>query len=185
MLPIYHKLFNIVFGTGIVPSAWTEGCIIPIYKSKGSNSNPENYRPIILLSCKGKLFTSVINSRLQDFANDYNILEENQTGFRKNYSTIDNIFSLHVLFELMSRNKQNLYCAFVNFQKAFDAIWRVGLWQNLSDLHVRGKCFTVIYYMYQGIKSCVSVNGKFSPFFSVLWVYDKGKSCRRFYSAYT
>ena len=104
MLPIYHKLFNIVFDTGIVPSAW-EGCIIPIYKNMGSNSNPENYRPITLLSCMGKLFTSVINSRLQDFANDYNILEENQTGFRKNYSTIDNIFSLHVLFELMSRSK--------------------------------------------------------------------------------
>ena len=65
MLPIYHKLFNIVFDTGIVPSAW-EGCIIPIYKNMGSNSNPENYRPITLLSCMGKLFTSVINSRLQE-----------------------------------------------------------------------------------------------------------------------
>lgn len=165
MLPIYHKLFNIVFDTGIIPSAWTEGCVIPIYKNKGSNSNPENYRPITLLSCMGKLFTSIINSRLQDFANDYHLLEENQTGFRKNYSTIDNVFSLHVLFELMSRNKQKLYCAFVDFQKAFDTVWRVGLWQKLSNSHVRGKCFTIIYNMYQGIKSCVSVNGKISPFF--------------------
>ena len=65
----------------------------------------------------------------------------------------------------MSRSKQKLYCAFVDFQKAFDTVWRVGLWQKLSNSHVRGKCFTVIYNMYQGITSCVSVNGKISPFF--------------------
>ena len=59
----------------------------------------------------GKLFTSVINSRLQEFANEFNLLEENQTGFRKNYSTIDNVFSLHALLELMSRNKKkNVLC---------------------------------------------------------------------------
>lgn len=165
MLPIYHKLFNIIFDTGVIPSAWTEGCIIPIYKNKGNTKNPENYRPITLLSCFGKLFTAIINSRLQTFAQEFDVIGENQTGFRKNYSTMDNVFALHILFDLMSKTKRKLLCAFIDFQKAFDTVWRTGLWRKLIDSHIRGKCFNIIFNLYQGIKSCVSVNGVKSPFF--------------------
>ena len=91
MLPTYHKLFNIILDTGKIPSSWTEGCIIPIYKKKCSKTDPENYRPTTLLSCLVKLFTAIINSRLQTFSNDFDIIQEKQTGFRKQYSTIDNV----------------------------------------------------------------------------------------------
>ena len=91
MLPTYHKLFNIILDTAKIPSSWTEGCIIPIYKKKGSKLDPENYRPITLYSCLGKLFTAIINPRLQTFSNDFDIIQENQTGFREKYSTIDNV----------------------------------------------------------------------------------------------
>lgn len=46
MLPIYEKLFNIILNTGIVPSDWIKGNIIPIYKNKGTKTDPANYRPI-------------------------------------------------------------------------------------------------------------------------------------------
>ena len=35
MSPIYVKLFNIIFDSGIMPDAWTVGNIKPIYKNKG------------------------------------------------------------------------------------------------------------------------------------------------------
>lgn len=165
MLPLYHKLFNLVFNTGIIPKSWTEGCIIPIYKNKGAYEKPENYRPITLLSCLGKLFTSVLNSRLQVFAREYDLIEENQTGFRKNYSTCDNIFSLQMLLSILTKRKKKLYCAFIDFEKAFDTVWRIGLWKKLIDSNIRGKCFRVIFNLYQNIKSCVLVNGVSSSFF--------------------
>lgn len=34
-LPIYEKLFNLVFDSGVIPSAWLKGTICPIYKNKG------------------------------------------------------------------------------------------------------------------------------------------------------
>ena len=34
-LPIYEKLFNLVFDSGVIPSTWLEGTICPIYKNKG------------------------------------------------------------------------------------------------------------------------------------------------------
>ena len=66
-LPIYEALFNAVLDTGIIPSTWLEGTICPIYKNKGDPKNVSNYRPITILSCLGKLFTSVLNLRLTKF----------------------------------------------------------------------------------------------------------------------
>ena len=57
----YTAFFNLVFDYGIIPESWLEGIIRPIYKNNGDTNNPENYRPITILSCFGKLFTAVLN----------------------------------------------------------------------------------------------------------------------------
>lgn len=61
---IYHNPFNLVFDKGINPESWTIGTINPNYKNNGDISKPENYRAITLLSCLGKVFTSIVNKRL-------------------------------------------------------------------------------------------------------------------------
>jgi len=71
--------------------SWSIGIILPVYKNKGDPLDPENFRAITLVSCFGKLFTSILNKRLTLFSNQTEILKENQTGFRKGYSTTDNI----------------------------------------------------------------------------------------------
>ena len=81
MLPLYTSFFNLIFETGIMPDAWLEGIIKPIYKKKGDPLQPENYRPITILSCFGKLFTAVLNLRLTRFLNEHETLAENQAGF--------------------------------------------------------------------------------------------------------
>ena len=80
-----------------------KGIINPIYKNKGDPSKPENYRPITLLSCLGKLFTSVINNRVNSYAERTNLINNFQAGFRKNYSTSDNSFVLNHLIQLSSK----------------------------------------------------------------------------------
>ena len=41
MLPLYCKLFNIIFDTGIIPESWSLGTIKPIFKKRGSNAARE------------------------------------------------------------------------------------------------------------------------------------------------
>ena len=65
MLPIYIKLLNLVFDTGIIPESWSIGIIKPIFINKVDLNCPENYRPITILSCLGKLFTLILNNRLK------------------------------------------------------------------------------------------------------------------------
>ena len=166
IMPLYLKLFNFIFDTGFLPEAWLAGKICPIYKNKGDKLNPDNYRPITILSCLGKLFTAVLNNRLTKFLESSQILQDNQAGFRKTFSTTDHIFTLNSLIELFKANKKKLYCAFIDFSKAFDTVWRIGLWRKLLDTSINGKFFRIIHNMYDGIKSSVSVNGEHTSFFS-------------------
>ena len=67
MMPIYISLFNTILNTGILPECWLECIIRPIYKRKGDPHESGLYRPITILNCFGKLFTSILNLRLQTF----------------------------------------------------------------------------------------------------------------------
>ena len=120
MKHVYVDLFNRVLNSGQIPESWTIGMIMPIYKNKGDKGEFDNYRGITILSCLGKLFTSVINARLNRYSNEVNLLNENQTGFRKGYSTLDHIFLLKNIIDiLVNQCKQKLFCAFVDYKKSF------------------------------------------------------------------
>ena len=130
--------------SGNILSNWTRGIILPIYKNNGSKRDPANYRSITILSCLGKLFTSILNKRLYKYLDENNLLSETQSGFRKEYSTIDNIFALYTLQEYCKSKNMKLYSCFVDFTKAFDNVWRIGLWQKLMKHGIKGKVLNVI-----------------------------------------
>ena len=56
-------------------------------QNKGDSKSPENNRPIKILSCFGKLFTSILNARLNKLLNAHKNREENHAGLRAGYST--------------------------------------------------------------------------------------------------
>ena len=97
MLPIFVSIFNIVFKSDYIPESWSEGIIVPIYKNKSDPASADNYRGITVLSCFGKLLTCVLNNRLNCYLENYNVLCEEQAGFRRNYCTTDHIFILNCL----------------------------------------------------------------------------------------
>jgi hypothetical protein len=105
LIPIYVKFFNCI----LVPGTWLSGNIIPIFKNKGKSSDPENNRLISILSCLGKLFTSILNKRLNADSDEFVLINERQAGLRNKYSTNENIISLHSLFELLTL-KINVLC---------------------------------------------------------------------------
>ena len=115
LMPLYTLLFNVILETGIMPSKWVEGVVIPIFKNKGDPLSVDNYRPITLLSCIGKLFTAVLNNRLNAYLEEYNLLNENQAGFRSGYSTTDHIFSLNCIIDLLRAQKKKIFCSFIDF----------------------------------------------------------------------
>ena len=77
----------------------------------------------------------------------------------------DNIFVLLVLAKYNTIRRTKLFCAFIDFRKAFDYIWRVGLWSKLLKYNIIGKILTAVKNMYTNIKSCISINGEHSDYF--------------------
>ena len=163
------KLFNIILKTGIIPSSWCISFISPIYKNKGSKSDPDNYRGISLISCLGKLFTAVINERLTKFVELNKIIGEEQAGFRSGYSTQDHIFALNTIIDIYLNKvgrRKRLYCAFIDYQKAFDLVDRSSLWSKLLTYNINGKLMKLIYNLYQNTKACIKLNNKLSNSFN-------------------
>ena len=159
------SLFNLVLKSGIVPSDWCIGIIIPLFKNKGDINDVNNYRGITLLSVLGKLFTSAINQRLTKFLEGISALGEDQAGFREGYSTLNHIFVLHCIIDFYLQKKKRLYCAFIDYSKAFDLINRSTLWIKLLGIGVKGKIINVIYNLYDSAKSCVRKCNNLSDFF--------------------
>ena len=62
---------------------------------KGDIDEPSSYRGITILSIFGKLFTNIINERLNLWADKYRVYIEAQAGFRKNMGTVDTISIYH------------------------------------------------------------------------------------------
>jgi hypothetical protein len=93
LLPLLHTLFNKIFDTSLYPETWSRSCIVPLFK-KGDVNFTNNYRGISIVSCFGKLYTSILNSRLLDWEKDHNILSDAQYGFISGLSTADAIFVL-------------------------------------------------------------------------------------------
>jgi hypothetical protein len=164
-IPFLTKLFNVIFDKGIFPSQWSKAIMVPIHK-KGSLHDVDNYRGISLLNVVSKCYTKVLNKRLRTWLDTNNVISECQAGFRKNYSTVDQIFNLNALIQkTLSRKGRKLYVAFVDFKKAFDSVKHNKLFECLLQTGVKGRFFETLRAMYSSLTSCIRVNGAYSEFF--------------------
>jgi hypothetical protein len=129
----------------------------------------------------GKLFTSILNSRLNKLSDDIGLISGVQGGLTKGYSVQDSLFVMHSLISLYLSSGKKLCCDFVDFKKAFDTVWRIGLWQKLIKNKIGGKMFRVILNFYTDIKSCVKNGDLHSNFFACETGVRQAKSYLPFY----
>ena len=90
-----------------------------------------------------------------------------QVAFKKNHGTNDHIYTLRTLINKYVRHyKLKLYCCFVDFRKAFDSVWRDGLFYKLRKLGVGGNMYKVLRNMYNETESCVKLPGGLTQYYS-------------------
>ena len=159
-------VFNSILDAGYFPDSWSEGFIVPILK-KNDPKNVNNYRGITLISTFSKIFTSILNKRLSNWAESNNVLSDAQFGFRKGRSTVDAIFVLNGIVQKFLNENKRLYCAFVDLKKAFDNVYLNGLWFKLHKLGIRGKMLRIIKDVYNKVKCCVKGCNSYSDFFNL------------------
>ena len=81
------QLCNLSIKTSSFPDCCKTAKLKPLFKGKGSKTDPKNYRPISLLPLISKIMERVIYDQTELFLSKNNILYRFQSGFRKNHST--------------------------------------------------------------------------------------------------
>ena len=120
------------------------------HTQEGSKFEPNNYRAISLINSLCKIFVNVLTKRLTNWCEDNSVIEESQAGFRSQYSTIDNIFTLNgIIQKYLSKRKGRCYVFYIDFLKAFDGCIHKKLWYCLSRQSVQGKCLCIFDAMYR------------------------------------
>ncbi len=77
------------------------------------------------------------------------------------------MFVLHSIINIYLSKKKRLYCAFIDYKKAFDLIGRSYIWYKMIKIGINGKSVTTIYgNVYGGAKSCISNTGAISESFT-------------------
>jgi hypothetical protein len=140
--PIFSTLFNESFLSGIFPNCLKCSKIIPIFK-KGDRNLPQNYRPISITHNISKMMESIMLTRLNNFFTKYNLLDQNQFGFRKKCSTKDAITTFFSkIYNALDKNNL-LIAILLDLSKAFDKVNHEFLLNKLSFYGIRG--FTLLW----------------------------------------
>ena len=160
---ILHKFLNKIWKEEEIPNDWKEGLLIKLPK-KGDLSLCRNWRGIMLLSMMGKVLCSVILGRLKDALDA--LLREEQAGFRRGRSCVDQIATLHIIVEKSVEWQSSIYICFVDFPKAFDNVNRDVLFKLLPHNGVPEKITNLIRKLYQGFKAKID-HSQWPPEFGV------------------
>lgn len=143
VIPILTRLSILVFQQGIFPQLLKRSIIHPIYKS-GDRDDISNYRPISVLPVISKIMEKLINNRIINYLNAFNILSNSQYGFRQGKSTEDAILELTKNITNSIDNKRKTLCIFLDLKKAFDTVSVPILLRKLEKVGIRGSFFNLI-----------------------------------------
>ena len=160
-----HTLTCSVWNTGVIPTDWKRGLIVPIWKGKGDARECSNYRGVTLLSVPGKVFARVLLNRIRQQLLDHQRPE--QSGFTPKRSTVDRILALRVLTERLREYDRAVLAAYIDFKKAFDSVSREALWRLLELRGIPTRLVRLISALYSGTESAVKCGAARSDFFPV------------------
>ena len=145
---------------------WDLSDLKPIPKKDKDPRDPLNNRCITIMCCIAKVYSTLLNTRLQKFLEDNSILVDEQNGFRASRSCIDHIFSLVTILRNRKSQGKSTFLSFIDFKKAFDSVDRTLLLFKLSKIGICGKMYWAISSLFRNPKSRVVLNDIATDWFS-------------------
>ena len=149
------KMINHIYETGEWPEDFLDVTMIPL-KKKPQARKCGDHRTISLISHVGKVIARILNRRMESKIEA--VMGEDQFGFRKGRGTRDAIGMMRIITERVLDEKETLYVAFIDWQKAFDRVnWEM-LLKMLKIIGVNWRDRRLIKNLYLGQSVKVRLN---------------------------
>ena len=146
-----------------VPAAFKMGVVSPVYKGHGKDPLDTNsYHGVTLTSVLAKTLERLVLLRLRPTLAERGVPHRNQTGFVRNNSCADAIFSTFEAVTKFAREGDNRYLCFFDLQKAFDSVQYPIMLKRVYKCGIMGKTWRLLRSWYTAPKCMVHLNGKTS-----------------------
>ena len=153
------SLFTSALTLGNFPSSWKQAKVIAIPKPRKPPTHPDSYRPISLLSAISKLLERLIARRLEQHAQQTNLIPNKQFGFRKRHSTVAQLARITDFVTHGYNLKKHTGMVLLDIEKAYDTIWPQGLLRKLIFYHFPAYLIHLIHSYLSGRTFTVVVDG--------------------------
>lgn len=155
------------------------GMVIPLFK-KGDIDNPGNYRGICLLSIASRILARILANRLRIWVEQLNLLDDNQSGFRKDRSTADATQIMIRIQEDTDDLRKRItaeggvieedempVAKLLDLSKAYPRVNRPALWKILQRYGMGERCLRVLQDLHETthykIKSREGTSSSWAP----------------------
>jgi len=140
------------------PSQWKVARVCAIHKKK-CRGDPQNYRPISLLSVVGKVFESIIAAKITKFLDSHHLLNSRQFGFRQGRSAADLLLLHSAAWNQSLDRGEDTFVVALDIAGAFDRVWHQGITTKLRSLGISGELLHLLQDYLNGRTLRVVVNG--------------------------
>ena len=125
-------IFRFIFHYGVIPAEMNITHIVPIKKDKSKSINDiKNLRPISISNTLAQIFERIMMMKIKSIYNTH----DNQFGYKNKTSCSHALFVFKETIISFLENKQHCFAVFLDAIKAFDNLWRSGLYVKMK----RGK----------------------------------------------
>ena len=87
------------------------------------------------------IFCGIIKDKMTNIIEEEELIGEEQNGFRKDRRGTENLYILKELIEKAGKENKQLYCMFLDIEKAYDTVNRKIMWELVErlgfDEHIR------------------------------------------------
>ena len=163
--PALAAIFSATVRAGCLPACWANSAISPVPKSGADHSVCDGYRGIAVGTLPAKLYATILNQRLNHWAEATGIRAEGQFGFRAGRSCSQAALILRTTIERQRAAGAPLYACFVDFQKAYDSVPRHLLWTKMERAGVSGWWLQAAQALYADVSLCVRAADGYSASF--------------------
>ena len=139
------------------PHPWKLAKSIALYK-KNNRLLPENYRPINLLNCFGKVFEKLIYIQMMNFIDKHKVLFIYQYGFRRKHSTSLALIDIVDKIKFAIDNNEYALGILLDITKAFDSTNHDILLSKLEHYGFRGHSLLFLESNFTDRRQYISTN---------------------------